>query len=129
MADYDFSRMNSRSFEQLAQALSIPVLGTGTAIFGDGPDGGREATFEGKLNYPSPADRWDGYVVMQAKFLQKPKNNASDVAWLEQQLRTEFDKFNDKSKKLRRPEYYIIVTNVNLSRSDAKIEFQDWSRA
>lgn len=51
--DYDFSRLSTRSFEQLIQALSFRVLGSGITIFGDGPDGGREATFEGAIPFPS----------------------------------------------------------------------------
>ena len=54
MPDYDLSRLSSRSFEQLIQSLAIKVLGPGIVVFGDGPDGGREAIFERKLDYPTP---------------------------------------------------------------------------
>jgi hypothetical protein len=120
--DYDFSRLNSRSFEQLVQALSVSTLGPGVVVFGDGPDGGREATFRGKVGFPSKAEQWDGYIVLQAKFLQRPTGTAKDVQWLEKQLQQEFQKYSDPSRKLERPEYFIVATNVLLSgmRSRAK---------
>ena len=51
--DYDLSRLNSRSFEQLIQVLAAKVLGQGLVVFGDGPDGGREATIQGRVPYPT----------------------------------------------------------------------------
>jgi len=58
--DYDFSRLSTRSFEQLIQSLSHSVLGPNIVIFGDGPDGGREATFEGHIPFPNDAEPWHG---------------------------------------------------------------------
>ena len=62
-----FDHFSPQAFERLVQALSVSVLGKGVVIFGNGPDGGREATFEGTVPYPSETDRWDGYIVVQAK--------------------------------------------------------------
>lgn len=115
MSDIDLSGFSAQSFERFAQALSVQILGPGTIIFGDGPDGAREATFEGKVPYPSAADRWDGYVVVQAKFLGHPRDTAADANWLAAQLRSELEKFADEDRALRRPEFYILVTNVRLS--------------
>ena len=61
----EFNRFSAQAFEQLVQALSAQVLGPGTVVFGTGPDGGREATFEGEVNYPSGADRWKAYIVFK----------------------------------------------------------------
>ena len=52
------------------RALAARVLGSGIVVFGDGPDGGREATFERKLTFPSTVEGWDGYGVVQAKYRQ-----------------------------------------------------------
>ncbi len=41
---------------------------------GDGPDGGREATYSGRVRW-APDDHtadWSGYVVIQAKFRSRP---------------------------------------------------------
>lgn len=80
--DFEFRTFSTRSFERFAQALTANVLGPGIMVFGDGPDGGREAAFDGKLDFPTTADAWSGYTVMQAKFLQVPKTLAEDADWL-----------------------------------------------
>ena len=122
MGDYDFRWSNSRSFEQMIQALSFKVLGSGLVIFGDGPDGGREATFSGQLsNFPSARDPWNGYIVVQAKFNQRPKGKPTDDArWLSNELKKELDSFAARSSKRKKPEYYILVTNIVLSPANKK---------
>ncbi len=117
MGDYDFRGLSPRSFEQMIQALSYKVLGPGLVIFGDGPDGGREATFSGRLsNFPSTTDVWNGYVVVQAKFYQRPKGKpAEDAKWVYSELKKELDSYSQKGSKRKKPKYYILVTNVVLS--------------
>lgn len=104
MGDYNLCGLSPRSFEQLIQTLAARVLGPGLVIFGDGPDGGREATFEGRVPYPSEADRWSGYTVVQAKFKQKTAGAGPDGKWAVDQLRAELEKFASRRKHLRRPE-------------------------
>jgi hypothetical protein len=115
MADYNLSALNSRSFEQFVQVLASKIIAPGILIFGDGPDGGREATYDGRIPFPSSAEQWDGYVVIQAKFLQKPQNPQSNARWLLAELRKELRAFGNRAKRRRMPEYYILVTNVVLS--------------
>jgi hypothetical protein len=67
MMDYDLSRLNWRSFEQLIQGVGSETLGPGLVAFGDGPDGGREAAINARLPYPTGEDQWSGYTVVQAK--------------------------------------------------------------
>ena len=55
----------------MCQALAAYVLGPGIEAFGSGPDGGREATFDGRAQYLSLTDPWDGFVVLQAKFKER----------------------------------------------------------
>jgi hypothetical protein len=113
MPDYDLTRLSSRSFEQLIQSLALKVLTPGLIIFGDGPDGAREATYEGRLQYPTTRKPWDGYLVLQAKFKQTPEGTTQDGKWLLAQLKTDLQKF--KKRALRAPEYYLLCTNVKLS--------------
>jgi hypothetical protein len=91
------------------------IVGPGTAIFGAGPDGAREATFEGRMDYPSAAAPWAGYLVVQAKFLQRPLGTGKDGSWALAQLEADLKKFVARKRRLRRPEYYIFCTNVVLS--------------
>lgn len=113
--DYDFSRLSTRSFEQLIQALAVAVIGPGIVVFGDGPDGGREATFDGRLPFPNSAAPWHGYGVVQAKFRQRCENSGRDGDWALAELKKELGKFSDTRRKLREPDYYVFATNVVLS--------------
>lgn len=115
MIDIDFKSFSPRSFERFAQALAMHVLGNGIMIFGDGPDGAREAAYEGTLEYPSSTDKWTGYTVMQAKFLQVPKAPHEDADWLVEQLNAELAKYDKPGSDIRKPEFYILVTNARLS--------------
>ena len=108
MGDYDLSRLSTRSFEQLAQALAAKIIGPNIVIFGDGADGG--------IPYPDKDNAWQGYGVVQAKFGQRPAKDADkDGEWALKQLRDELRKFVDPEKKLRKPNYYISATNVVLT--------------
>lgn len=115
MADYNLSGLSTRSFEQLIQAIAAKVIGHGIVIFGDGPDGGREATFEGTISYPSTEYRWNGYGIVQAKFKQRLQDSQKDGDWALDQLRSELIAFADPTKRRRKPEYYIFATNVVLT--------------
>jgi Fe-S-cluster formation regulator IscX/YfhJ len=118
MPDYNLYGLSARSFEQLVQAIAASVIGPGTVVFGDGPDGGREAVFEGKTQYPSSTSPWDGYVVVQAKFRQRLQSVEKDGTWVLAQLSRELKKFSAKKRELRRPEYYVFCTNVVLTPPD-----------
>lgn len=112
MPDISFTSFNPRSFEQFAQALASEILGRGLLVFGDGPDGGREASFDGEVPYPSPADRWSGRIVVQAKFHLHSSRDGKDATWLAAQIAGEASKLT-ASKQI--PDYYLIITNVRLS--------------
>jgi len=116
----EFNHFSSQSFEQLVQAICVEVLGHGLVVFGSGPDGGREATFEGQVPFPTYVDRWNGYIVVHAKCRQVLRNNVEDAKWLCQQLTRDLDKFLDKGRVLKKPEFYIIASNVTLSSVDKK---------
>ncbi|GGS74805.1 NACHT domain-containing protein [Streptomyces violaceus] len=119
--DYDLTRLGSREFEHLTQALAMQVLGPGVQTFGDGPDGGREAEFHGPVAYPVPAPNgpWVGHGVLHAKFLQRPRDTARDTGWFLSQVRSELRQWaNLKSKRRREgalPDYLLFSTNVVLS--------------
>ena len=115
MPDYDLSRLTSRSFEHLVQSLATKVMGPGIVVFGDGPDGGREATFERKVPYPTPVDAWEGYGVVQAKYRQRPGDTQQDGNWAVDQLKEEIRKYTDPDSSLRKPDYFIYATNVVLT--------------
>ena len=133
MADYNLDGLNSRDFEQIVQAIAKKEIANGVTPFGDGPDGGREATFDGKMNYPSVTAPWDGYLVIQSKFkLHSTGNPKEDGDWLIEQLSKDLLKFSDTKRKLKRPEYYLATTNIRLSAvagTGARDRVDAWLRA
>ena len=86
--DYNLAGLSTRSFEQLIQAIAAKIIGPGLIVFGDGSDGGREATFEGTIPFPNEESAWDGYCVIQAKFKQRSEGTTKDGAWALNQLVT-----------------------------------------
>lgn len=113
--DYDFTRLSTRTFEQLTQALAAKALGPGVMVFGDGPDGGREASHIGKVPYPNEAEQWEGTIVLQAKFRQRPTTSRSDAAWAANQLKEELKATFRQGSPRVSPTHYIFATNVGLS--------------
>jgi len=116
--DYDLSRLGTRPFEHLSQALFQHFIGTATTVFGDGPDGGREATWEGAVSERSRLPTsWTGFGVLQAKYKERAFGPPMAQAnWLISQLKAELDKWADPtSKRGRVPRYFLAATNVILS--------------
>jgi len=113
---YDLNRLDPHNFEVLVQGVARKVFGYGTITFGNGPDGGRESEFTGAASYPSDAERWSGYWVIQAKFRSVLKaDEAKDFRWVEAQLKSELDKYNSRRIKVKKPNNYILFTNVRLT--------------
>jgi hypothetical protein len=118
--DYPLEELGPRAFEQLAVALSLKVLGPGVEAFGSGPDGGREATYRGRVNWSATSGfgsgSWDGYVVIQAKQREHQAGPQNNAIWLRRQIEAEFDRWmSDESKRGEFPQYIVFVTNVRLS--------------
>ena len=94
MPDYDFKGLSPRSFEHLVQAIAAAEIGLRVTVFGDGRDGGREAIFDGPAT-PDARIEWSGYGVIQAKFRQRPSDDAqTDGDWAVEQLRSELADYN-----------------------------------
>jgi hypothetical protein len=115
MADHTFEELDSKKFEQLANALGAEYIARGLRIFGSGTDGGREATYEGKMKYPD-GEPWDGYLVVQCKQKEeRGKSPKEEADWAIAQLDAEMSKYKTAKKERRRPEYFLFVTNARLS--------------
>ena len=115
----DLTGLGPRGFERLCQALAAYVFGPGIEAFGSGPDGGREASFHGRVPYPSSADPWNGFGILQAKFKERVLGTGADTTWLRRQVKAELQAWADPGKARvsqgRRPDYLIVATNVPLS--------------
>ncbi|WP_140162860.1 hypothetical protein [Agreia sp. VKM Ac-1783] len=119
--DYNFAALGSRGFEHLVQALALDSLGSAIGVFGDGPDGGREATFRGRIKLPDNAGKqtWDGYGVVQVKHPVREGSPGVNAQWLIREIRKELNAFlpgkNGTVKRRHKPEYYLIATSARLS--------------
>ena len=98
----DLTRLGPDAFEQLVLALAVHVLGPGITAFGDGPDGGREASFSGRQQYPNTADPWDGYGVLQAKYKDQLFGSGPDATWFLGQAKDELDDWVESEQKARK---------------------------
>jgi hypothetical protein len=116
MPEYNFENLDAKLFEHMAVALGQVHIARGLRPFGPGADGGREATFEGRMDYPSSAAPWDGYLVVQCKRKETrgltPKEEAD---WAIMELDAEMAKYETAKVPRRIPEYFLFVTNSELS--------------
>lgn len=128
MVNFPLEELDDYTFEQVAVALARCVMGPGVTVFGDGPDGGREATFEGPVDWaatvgakdgePLGNGRWDGYVVIQSKHHRTSDlNPGRNLRWLQRELDGEIDRWI-KNRRARFPKYLLIVSNAKLSAVD-----------
>lgn len=118
MKEVTLEKLNSSSFEAITKALAMEKFGSAGQVFPPGPDAGRDFAFEGIIKTYEP-QKWNGYLVLQSKF-KSTVSGANDVKWLIEQLNHELSKFSRPDSAYRKPEYYIIATNINLSGADVK---------
>ncbi|GGV04364.1 hypothetical protein GCM10010495_15120 [Kitasatospora herbaricolor] len=112
---FDLSKLGSREFENLTQTLAIAEFGSAVTVFGPGPDGGREATFEGNTKFGDNGPIWHGYGVLQAKYCDTLTTPQKDATWLISQIRKEMAEWKTSTKRGNKPEYILFATNVTLS--------------
>ena len=116
MSDYNLYGLDPRTFQHMIQSLTVQVLGPGVIVYGDGRDGGRDATFKGKVKYPSEAEQWDGYLIVQVKYRQTPFDDPRKAGeWVNDELEKDPKQFGMHSPQRKPPDFYILVTNVNLT--------------
>ena len=115
MTDYRLDRLSPRLFEHVVQALAVGAITSTTTPFGDGPDGGREATFEGETNYGPAHKPWNGYGIIQAKYHIRSQDPTRDAKWACTELTKELKQYTRTSNPRATPKYYIFATNVVLS--------------
>ena len=117
MSNCELSRLNYNSFERLVRALAFAEMGPGGVVYSSGADGARDFTFEGRIKGFEPRG-WNGYLILQAKYRENLEGGQRDIDWLKQQIDKELKKFRDVKRNLRRPDYYLLATNVKLSGAD-----------
>lgn len=113
---YNLIDLGPDEFERLTQALIRASLGHTVSIFGNGADGGREATWNGTIESIDGPDPWIGYGVAQAKARESDATVGSNLTWLKSQLSAEMAKWvASGTDRTPIPDYFLVVTNVKLS--------------
>ncbi|RZJ74769.1 MAG: Hsp70 family protein, partial [Flavobacterium sp.] len=110
--------MGNEQFESLAQALMQRLLGANSIVFGKGPDGGRELSYQGKTNFPNDKTAWEGYWIVQAKYKSRDDTATDSFNWVKYNIEREIKKFQEKERAL--PDNYIFITNAVLSAVEQK---------
>lgn len=65
---YPFEDLDPSGFERLIVQVSRQLFGPAVSSFATGPDGGRDARFDGTAaNFPSVTAPWSGTTIIQAK--------------------------------------------------------------
>lgn len=83
MSRFRYEELSPSQFENLVVDICRVLLGRGTHGFAEGPDGGRDARFDGIANdYPSSRSPWDGITIIQAKHVSRYNASYSDTDFL-----------------------------------------------
>jgi len=119
---YPLYNLNEDDFEKLSALICERILGTGTIVFSQGKDGGRDAKFTGTANeYPSKTAPWSGKFIIQAKHTTHPVASCSDSKF-QTILKDELPRLKSL-KSQNKIDYYLLFTNRKLSGlQDPKIE-------
>lgn len=117
MSKYRYEELSSTQFENLVVDICRTLLGQGTHGFAEGPDGGRDARFDGVTNdYPSSRSPWSGTTIIQAKHTSRYNASYSDTDFLGAQgvLDNEIPRIKRliKSNELH---HYMLFSNRKLT--------------
>ena len=112
---YPLENLTDTEFENLVALICSEIFGTGTVIFTDGKDEGRDAEFNGIANnFPSKSKPWSGKIIIQAKHTQR--NNAScSESDFQSILKTSVIPAIQKLKERNKIDFYLLFTNRKLS--------------
>jgi hypothetical protein len=113
---FDLYNLGPREFENLTQAIASAEFGPFVTLFGPGPDGGREATFERtSLITGASSNDWNGLGVLQAKYKETPASPREEATWLISEIRKEFKHWRTSPNRTNPPDFILFATNVTLS--------------
>lgn len=111
--NYRLHELDDMQFETLVGAICSKVLGTGTIVFAQGRDGGRDGKFEGTANnFPSKKVPATGKFIVQAKHTTSPVASCSDNDF-EKIVDKEIPKI-DRLVKSNELDLYVLFTNRRL---------------
>lgn len=117
MARYRYEALSPEEFEGLVIEVCRVLLGESTRGFSSGPDGGRDARFDGTANdFPSHTAPWTGTTIIQAKHTKKMNASFSDSDFLGRTgiLAKELPKI-EKLAREHKLDHYMLFANRRLT--------------
>lgn len=124
---YAYDELSPKQFEELVVLICQRLLGMSVQGFAEGPDGGRDARFDGTANLiPSQASPWTGKVIAQAKHTNGLNSTFSDKEFFSDTsescvIAKEMPRI-DKLNKSGELDYYMLFSNRRLpAKADADI--------
>lgn len=109
---YDFSKMNSDSFENMVRSLNEGIFGIKCEQYGLGPDGQREFVFEGTIK-DGEGKELQGRTIGQVKYKYNT-TKTDDYNWLVGEIDKELNHFRRKEVEYI-PDNYLFYTNIVLT--------------
>ena len=103
--------LDDTEFEKLVVLICREILGIGITSFAPGPDGGKDAKFEGTANaFPSEAAPATGKFIVQAKHTTSPLGTCSDYDFEKTSIGKEIPKIKRQYDEGFLT-HYLIFTN------------------
>ncbi|MCX6879733.1 MAG: hypothetical protein NTW21_38905 [Verrucomicrobia bacterium] len=111
MTRFPLYDLSDTEFEQLMVLICRELMGIGITSFASGPDGGKDAKFEGTAtNFPSPTVPASGKFIVQAKHTASPVASCSDYEFEITLVDKEIPKIKRQFEEGRLT-HYLIITN------------------
>lgn len=115
---YPYEDLDDSQFEHLVVQCARKLFGRGVQSFAAGPDGGRDARFEGTAQqFPSARDPWTGVTVLQAKHTIAVNAHYSDADFNGESENAVLNKEIPRIKRLvddGELDNYVLFTNRRL---------------
>ena len=112
---YAYHDLYPQQFEGLVVAICSQILGIGVQSFSPGPDGGRDARFEGKAEkFPSASAPWNGKFIVQAKHTDGIGEKFSDSEFSSDAISSVISQEIIRIKNLKEAgelDHYLLFTN------------------
>lgn len=111
MSRFPIHQLHDTEFEELVTLICRQILAPGVTSFAPGPDGGKDAKFEGTaVVFPSPAAPASGKFIIQAKHTSNPVASCSDYEFEVTVLNKEIPKIKRQFDEGRLT-HYLLFTN------------------
>lgn len=111
MARFPFHDISDTEFERLVVLICREIMGIGITSFAAGPDGGKDAKFEGTATaFPSIVEPASGKFIIQAKHASSPTASCSDSDFETTLINKELPKIKRQFDESRLT-HYLLFTN------------------